>query len=92
MFRKEFVILLKINGMTPGMWNKFCKMFKKSNLESSDRNFYESCLNKISDIRTEYKLKGIQIKEIEDLFDVVKNIELKEQIPREIYEKKEVVS
>lgn len=87
MFRKEFVILLKINGMTPGMWNKFCVMFKTSNLESSDRKFYENCLNKVSDIRTEYKLKGVQIKEIEDLFDGVRNIELKEQIPREIYEK-----
>ena len=46
-----------------------------------------SCLNKISDIRTEYKLKGIQIKEIEDLFDGVKDIGFKTQVPREIYEK-----
>lgn len=92
MFRKEFIILLKINGMTPGMWNKFCKLFRKSNLEGSERKLYENCLNIVSNIRTKYNLKGIQIKEIEDLFDGVRNIELKEQIPREIYEKKEVVS
>lgn len=93
MVRKEFEVLLKVNGLTPGMWNKFCMMFKKPNIDVSDRKFYEACLNKVSDIRTKYKLKGIQVKEIEELFDGIKDVELPTQISRAEYEKnkKEVI-
>ena len=87
MVRKEFQILLKVNGLTLGMWNRFSNMFRKSNLDMKDRKFYEACLNKISDIRTKYKLKGIQVKEIEDLFDGIKDVELPVQVSRAEYEK-----
>lgn len=69
------------------MWNKFSSLFMKSSINGNDRKFYENCLNIISDIRIKYGLKGIQVKEIEELFSGVKYIEFKEQIPREIYEK-----
>ena len=85
--RKDFVVLLKVNGMNPYMWNKFSSLFMKSSINGNDRKFYENCLNIISDIRIKYELKGIQVKEIEELFSGVKYIEFKEQMPREIYNK-----
>ena len=59
----------------------------KSSINGNDRKFYENCLNIISDIRIKYGLKGIQVKEIEELFSGVKYIESKEQIRIEIYNK-----
>ena len=85
--RKDFIVLLKVNGMNPYMWNEFSSLFMKSSINVNDRKFYENCLNIISNIRIKYGLKGIQVKEIEELFSGVKYIEFKEQMPREIYNK-----
>lgn len=89
--RKDFLILLKLNGMTLGMWNKFFAMFKKSNLDSEDKKFYDDCLHKIIDIRIKYNLKGIQVKEIENLFQGIKEVAPPIKVSRAEYEKRRVL-
>lgn len=76
--RPEFVELLKVNKLTLGNWNKFCKLYKEK--EITDKIFYAKVLARITDIRSRLAIKGVQVKEFEDLFSnqKIENIEAQE--------------
>lgn len=76
--RAEFIELLRINKLTLGNWNKFCKLYSEKDI--TDKVFYEKVLARITEIRSRLASKGKQVKEFEELFSKknIENIEAKE--------------